>query len=64
MQDWTVHEKPIYGHSQEGVMQLAGHDVRDLLATFGSPLVVMLEETLRANCRSYKQQIEEYPRSR
>jgi diaminopimelate decarboxylase len=64
MQEMIYHEPPIYGVSEEGVMTLAGHDIRDLMARFGSPLIVMLEDLIRANCRSYKQQIEQYPRSR
>ena len=45
-------------------MQLAGHDVRELLKEYGSPLVVMLEDVIRQNCRAYRSQIEIYPRSR
>jgi diaminopimelate decarboxylase len=45
-------------------MLLAGHDVRDLVAEYGSPLIIILEERVRAACRAYKQQIEQYPRSR
>ena len=56
--------KPIYGINDEGVMTLAGHDARELLAKYGSPVVVMLEDVVRGNCRAYRQQIERYPRSR
>lgn len=57
-------EPEIYGVNDAGVMTLAGHDVRDLMAEYGSPLIVMLEDVLRQNCRDYRQQIEQYPRSR
>jgi diaminopimelate decarboxylase len=45
-------------------MLLAGHDTGDLLRQFGSPLVVMLEERIRGNCRAYRRLIENYPRTR
>jgi diaminopimelate decarboxylase len=45
-------------------MTLAGHDVRDLVTEFGSPLIVVLEEVVRWNCRAYRRQIEHYPQSR
>jgi len=54
----------IYTTGDDGVMRLAGHDVRDLLARFGSPLVVMLEETIRTRCQDYKRRLQGYPRSR
>lgn len=64
MEEMVYTEPPIYGVNESGVMTLAGHDVRDLLVRFGSPLVVLLEEVVRGNCRAYKQQIEQYPRAR
>jgi len=57
-------ENEIYETSPDGVMQLAGHDVRSLLDRFGSPLVVILEEVIRANCRAYMQEMHKYPRTR
>ena len=54
----------IYTASDDGIMRLAGHDVRELLAEFGSPLVVMLEDTIRTRCRDYRKRLEGYPRSR
>ena len=48
----------------DGVLHLAGHDVRNLVEAFGSPLVVFLEEVVRANCRAYIRSMERYPRSR
>ena len=57
-------ENEIYESGPDGVMRLAGHDVRTLLDRFGSPLVVMLEEVIRANCRAYMQEMNKYPRAR
>jgi diaminopimelate decarboxylase len=45
-------------------MTLAGHDVRELVEQYGSPLIVMLEDVVRWNCRAYRKQIEHYPKSR
>ncbi len=59
-----MHLDTVYRVGDDGVMQLAGHDVRRLLEKFGSPLVVLLEERIRANCRAYRRQIENYPRTR
>lgn len=36
----------------DGVLTIAGHDVRDLLDRFGSPLYVTVEETIRRNYRA------------
>jgi diaminopimelate decarboxylase len=55
---------PVFEVSPEGTMQLAGHDVRDLMARYGSPLLVMLEQRLRNACHAYLEQMEQYPRSR
>lgn len=49
---------------KDGVLRLAGHDVRALVVTFGSPLVVLLEEVVRANCRAYISSMARYPRTR
>ena len=57
-------EQPIYRTSAEGTMELAGFDVRELVDRFGSPLMVMLEDVLRANCRAYRTKLEMYPRAR
>jgi diaminopimelate decarboxylase len=59
-----MHLDSVYEVSAGGAMLLAGHDVRELIAEYGSPLVVMLEDRIRANCRAYRQQIENYPRTR
>ncbi len=57
-------ENPIYAVGQNGAMELAGHDVNELLERFGSPLIVMLEDLVRENCRSYRAKLEMYPRAR
>uniref|UniRef100_A0A9E8CQX5 Orn/DAP/Arg decarboxylase 2 N-terminal domain-containing protein n=1 Tax=Bosea sp. NBC_00436 TaxID=2969620 RepID=A0A9E8CQX5_9HYPH len=36
----------------DGVLAIAGHDVRDLLERFGSPLYVTVEDTIRCNYRA------------
>ena len=59
-----LNDSLIYSTGEGGVMRLAGHDVRDLVSQFGSPLVVMLEEPIRTRCRDYKKRLECYPRSR
>ena len=59
-----MHLDPVFEASPEGSMQLAGHDVRDLIARYGSPLLVMLEQRIRSACRAYREQMEQYPRSR
>ncbi len=59
-----MHLDDVYEVDTKGVMLLAGHDVRELIGEYGSPLIVMLEERIRANCRAYLKQIECYPRTR
>jgi diaminopimelate decarboxylase len=59
-----VHRETVYQTGPDGVMTLAGHDVRGLIDGYGSPLMVMLEDVVRWNCRAYRKQIEQYPRSR
>jgi len=54
----------VHQGSADGVMLLAGHDVRQLMARFGSPLVVLLEDTVRDNCRAYRQEIGKPPLAR
>jgi len=55
----------IFDRTPDGTMLLEGHDVRDLVQRFGSPLIVMLESTVRENCRGYRQAMtRRYPRSR
>lgn len=57
-------EPPIYSEDSQGAMLLAGHPISSLLQRFGSPLIVMLEDLIRANCRAYCRQMESYPRWR
>ncbi len=57
-------ERPIYTVGQGGVMELAGFDVKELLERFGSPLIVMLEDVVRGNCKAYRAKLEMYPRAR
>ena len=57
-------ERPIYTVGEGGAMELAGFDVSELLERFGSPLIVMLEDVVRANCQAYRAKLEMYPRAR
>lgn len=60
-----MHLQTLYEKTEDGVMTLAGHDVRDLLRQFGSPLIVVLEDVVRNNCRAYREAMERrYPRTR
>lgn len=43
---------------------LAGHSASALAAEYGTPLIVLLEDVIRQNCREYHKRIELYPRSR
>ena len=45
---------PIGTERVGGVMQLGGCDVRDLVTTHGSPSYVIVEDDVRARCRSYR----------
>ena len=57
-------EEPIYAVGRDGTMELAGFNALELLERFGSPLIVMLEDVVRGNCRAYRAKLEKYPRSR
>ena len=57
----SPHLSTVYQPGPDGVMRLAGHDVRELLESYGSPLVVMLEDVIRASCRTYCEQMDAYP---
>jgi diaminopimelate decarboxylase len=59
-----MHLEKSYTQTDDGIMLLAGHDVRDLVRQFGSPLVVVLEDIVRFNCRAYTKEMQKYPRSR
>jgi diaminopimelate decarboxylase len=45
---------PIGTQRIDGVMQLGGCDVRDLVDTHGSPAYVVVEDDVRARCRGYR----------
>jgi diaminopimelate decarboxylase len=45
---------PIGTQRVDGVMQLGGCDVRDLVTAHGSPSYVVVEDDVRARCRSYR----------
>jgi diaminopimelate decarboxylase len=47
--------------SDSGVLELGGIDVRDLAAEFGTPVLVLDEDDLRARCRAWKQAFEGWP---
>jgi diaminopimelate decarboxylase len=47
--------------SAEGVLELGGLDVRDLAAEFGTPLLVLDEDDLRARCRAWREAFEGWP---
>jgi diaminopimelate decarboxylase len=38
----------------DGVMRLGGCDVRDLVAEYGSPAYILVEDDVRARCRGYR----------
>jgi diaminopimelate decarboxylase len=47
--------------SAEGALTLGGLDVRDLAATYGTPLLVLDEDDLRARCRAWREAFEGWP---
>lgn len=47
-----------------GQLTLAGFSAAQLAGEYGTPLLVLLEDVIRANCREYHRRIERYPRSR
>lgn len=51
---WSAHTK----RGDDGVVTVAGLDVRDLAAEFGTPAYVLDEEDLRQRCRAWKQAFE------
>jgi diaminopimelate decarboxylase len=50
--------------SEAGELLLAGHPASQLVHEYGSPLIVLIEEVIRANCREYRQRVDSYPLSR
>ena len=47
--------------SADGVLHLGGLDVRDLAADFGTPLLVLDEDDLRARCRAWREAFDGWP---
>ncbi len=47
--------------SDVGVLTLGGLDVRDLAAEFGTPLLVLDEDDLRARCRAWRDAFDGWP---
>jgi diaminopimelate decarboxylase len=45
----------------DGVLHLGGLDVRDLAAEFGTPLLVLDEDDLRARCRAWRTAFDGWP---
>jgi len=45
---------PIGAERRNGVLQLAGHDVRDLATRHGTPAYLCVEDDFRARCREYR----------
>ncbi len=45
----------------DGVLTLGGLDVRDLAAEFGTPLLVLDEDDLRARCRAWREAFDGWP---
>lgn len=50
--------------TESGELVLAGIPARELAARFGTPLVIILEDEVRKNCREYMERVKVYPRSR
>jgi diaminopimelate decarboxylase len=46
---------PLGAQRVDGVLQLGGCDVRDLVAEHGSPAYVLVEDDVRARCRGYRE---------
>ena len=49
------------GRGADGALQLGGVDVRDLAAEFGTPVLVLDEDDLRARCRAWRQAFDGWP---
>jgi diaminopimelate decarboxylase len=47
--------------SEAGVLEIGGLDVRDLAAEYGTPLLVLDEDDLRARCRAWREAFEGWP---
>jgi diaminopimelate decarboxylase len=47
--------------SADGVLEIGGLDVRDLATEYGTPLLVLDEDDLRARCRGWREAFEGWP---
>ncbi|MCW2498492.1 MAG: lysA [Frankiales bacterium] len=47
--------------SADGVLEIGGLDVRDLAQQYGTPLLVLDEDDLRARCRAWRQAFDGWP---
>jgi diaminopimelate decarboxylase len=47
--------------AESGVLEIGGLDVRDLAAEFGTPLLVLDEDDLRARCRAWREAFAGWP---
>jgi diaminopimelate decarboxylase len=45
---------PVGTERIDGVLQLGGMDVRDIVSAYGSPVYVLVEDDVRARCRGYR----------
>jgi diaminopimelate decarboxylase len=45
---------PIGAERRDGVLHLAGHDVRDLAGRYGTPAYLCVEDDFRARCREHR----------
>ncbi|MBV9097384.1 MAG: diaminopimelate decarboxylase [Frankiaceae bacterium] len=45
---------PLGAERRDGVLQLAGHDVRDLATAHGTPAYICVEDDFRARCREHR----------
>ena len=46
---------PLGAERRDGVLVVGGADVRDLAASYGTPLYLLVEDDVRARCRAYRQ---------
>jgi diaminopimelate decarboxylase len=46
---------PLGARRDNGVLHLAGHDVRDLAARYGTPAYILVEDDFRARCREHRE---------
>lgn len=51
--------KPISSENKDGMLHIGGLSCKDLLSTYGSPLYVLDQATLSANCQAYLKPLQE-----